>query len=52
MCNFHTLEFVGRGSETQLEVRKKLNSLRVLYSSITLGWRLTCSADISKTKKL
>ena len=27
MSNFHPLEVVGRGSETQLEVGEKLNSI-------------------------
>ena len=30
MSNFHALEVVGRGSDTQLQVRENLNYLRCL----------------------
>ena len=31
MSNFHSLEVVGRGSETQLQVGENLNMIRNIY---------------------
>ena len=40
MCNFHALEVVGRGSETQLQVGGNLNYLNYLTQRF---WKMSLS---------